>query len=128
MGCSFLTRELRAASAALFISARRRTSLPSGPQRCLSLHRWSNPTEFATRGCELIREPGIGRFTPPVPEVSQEVALRIQHARLAQPLHMLLRREMMEMQALDFAPQPGGRLPLLAEEVLHHPDRLQLLL
>src|SRR3954447_6636017 len=38
--------------------------------------------------CELLREPGIGCRTPPIPEVAQEVPLRVQHAGLAEPVHM----------------------------------------
>src|SRR5215217_9772551 len=125
---SFLTRELRAASAALFVSARRCTSSPSGPQRCLSLRRWSGPTEFATRGCEPIREPCLRCCAPLVAQMGQKAPIRVQYARLTEPVHMLLRREVMELQAVDLASQARGRLPLLAEEVLHHPDRLQLLL
>src|SRR3954462_4703097 len=113
MGCSFLTRELRGASAALFVSAPRRTSLPPGPQRCLSLHRWSNPTEFATRGCELIREPCLSCCAPLIAQMGQKAPVRVQHARLTEPVHMLLRREVMQLQAVDLAPQARGRLPLL---------------
>src|SRR3954467_2850026 len=126
MGALLLTRELRAASAALFVSPRRRTSSPSGPQRCLSLRRCSGPTEFATRGCEPIREPCLRCCAPLVAQMGQQAPIRVQHARLTEPLHMLLRRGVLQLQAVNLATQAPGRLPLLAEKVLHHPDGLQL--
>src|SRR3954451_12847423 len=113
MGALLLTRELRAASAALFVSPRRRTSSPSGPQRCLSLRRCSGPTEFATRGCEPIREPCFGCCAPLVTQLGQEALIRVQNTRLAQPVHIRLRREVMQPQALDLVPEPRGRRPLL---------------
>src|SRR4051794_19023653 len=103
---SFLTREFRAASAALFVSARRCTSSPSGPQGCLSLRRWSGPTEFATRGCELIREPCLSCCAPLIAQMGQKAPVCVQHARLTEPVHMLLGREVVQLQALDLAPQP----------------------
>src|SRR4051794_35767868 len=87
----------------------------------VSFSEWS-----PTCGRELIQQPRLSRGTPPILEIDQEVPVRVQHARLTEPLHMLLGREVVQLQALDLPPQPRGRPPLLAQEVLHHPDRLQL--
>src|SRR4051795_6379347 len=62
-------------------------------------------------GGELLREPGVSRFTPSIPQVAQEVPLRIQHAGLAEPIDMVLCRQMMKLQAVDLTTEPGGRLP-----------------
>src|SRR4051812_20410680 len=89
----------------------------------VSFSEWST-----TCGRELIQQPSLSRGTPLILEIDQEVPVRVQYAGLAEPVDMLLRREVMELQALDLAPQPRGQLPLPAQEVLHHPNRLQLFL
>src|SRR3954447_5654862 len=46
------------------------------------------PGDWSHRcGGDLLREPGVCRDTPPIPQVAQEAPVRVQHAGLAQPIH-----------------------------------------
>src|SRR4051812_12151366 len=76
----------------------------------------------------LVREPRLSCCTPPIPQVGQEAPLGVQHAHLAEALHMVLGGDMMQLQALDLAAQARDRLALLADELLHDRDRLKILL
>src|SRR3954471_22163556 len=61
----------------------------------------------------LVREPRLSCCTPPIPQVGQEAPLGVQHAHLAQPVHMILGGHVMQLQALDLAAQARDRLALL---------------
>ena len=39
----------------------------------------------------------------PIPQVAQEVPLGVQHAGLTKPVHIVIRRQMMQLQAVDLA-------------------------
>src|SRR5215204_5738187 len=102
--------------------------MPTARARRLNICSESTTPEFTIRGCELIREPGLSRRAPPIPQLGQETPLGVQHAHLAEPVHMVFGGNVMELQALDLAAETRDRLARLADELLHQFDRLKLLL
>src|SRR3954471_24623157 len=86
------------------------------PQRCRS--RWAYsatralPTHLNSKhdlralSLDRPREPGLSRRAASIAQVGQKAPVRVRHARLPQPLHVLLGREVVQLQALDLAPKP----------------------